>query len=196
MIWGEHRNDVSLSDVTPTSVNLEANGSRRGVTFPCWLLSVCLLKAFLVCSLSRRLISQIPRATAASQEWRFWCRSSWKGSRCRRRWPSSSERGLSLSHSLSPASFTLHRQVTMKTALLSFKRSVSSFWAQTSQPCTTQETRTWTGRCVKAFKVMKLSTSPSQDKDRRRIRQESLQALPDPSGRSGGGVSDRACSCE
>lgn len=41
-----------------------------------------------------RMIRGMPKATAASQDLRFYCRNSWRGNRCRKRWPSSYEKGI------------------------------------------------------------------------------------------------------
>lgn len=43
-----------------------------------------------------RLTGRIPRETAASQDLKFWCRNSWRVNRCRKKWPSSFERGISV----------------------------------------------------------------------------------------------------
>lgn len=103
-----------------------------GVMFLCLLLSVCLFNEFLVCllCLSRRLIRRIPRATAASQDLRFCCRNSWRGNRCRKRWLSSYERGISFLISYPAFSFFFfmpYAQVTMKTIQFSLKQSVTPF---------------------------------------------------------------------
>lgn len=41
-----------------------------------------------------RMIKRMSWATAASQDSRFCCRNSWRGNRCRKRWPSSYEKGI------------------------------------------------------------------------------------------------------
>lgn len=59
-----------------------------------WLRALnCPILGLIYCCYCR-MIKRISWATAASQVLRFCCRNSWRGNRCRKRWPSSYEKGI------------------------------------------------------------------------------------------------------
>ncbi len=118
-----------LSDFAALPLCIWGSSSMQSRCDVFMIVSKCLF-VFLVCllCLSRRWIRRIPRATAALQDLRFCCRNSWRGNRCRKRWPSSYEKGICfficrLSFSL----FTLCTLVTMKTIQLSLQQTISPF---------------------------------------------------------------------
>lgn len=120
---------------------------------------------------SHRMIRRTPRAMAASQDSRFCSRNSWRGNRCRKRWQSSYEKGIS--HVLCfPFSHTtsLSYQENLVNILNLQKRFPLFCTLSRASPCYTRLTSTWKeSDFIKAVWQWN-SLLPSQDKDWRGVR--------------------------